>query len=350
MLKPPKRYYNTSKYFSETAILAPGETPEARYAAWCLSLIAQPHFCQDHAHIQLVINEASHDISPVLKNSDPWSRDPESEVDPGKFKFRAELRCPVCCRKYANCPPEFHETNLRTFAADTEERTRVLACFREFVAWLKRQRCGMALLVGRPGTGKTRLACDAVGELDCRALYVRQGQITSALRASYGHKEVVLSRPRSRGEYDEEDEQAESPIDFLFDLPLLVLDEIGCTALANDDRLALDELIKHRYDHRKPTILISNLPLNELKVFLGDALADRINHATGNGKFIIQFSGQSFRRSTGEDYLAGLQGDRAASSDATAKPSPQPPPTNLGGPSQSDQVSSEPKAEKPADF
>jgi len=67
----------------------------------------------------------------------------------------------------------------------------------------------------------------------------------------------------------------------------------------------LDELLKHRYDAGKPTILISNLPLDQLKEFLGDALTDRVKHATGNGKFILQFKGESYRRSAGENYLTG---------------------------------------------
>ena len=90
------------------------------------------------------------------------------------------------------------------------------------------------------------------------------------------------------------------------DVSFLVLDEIGCTTMANDERLLLDELLKHRYEQRKPTVLISNLPLDPLKEFLGNALADRIGHATGNGRFIIQFSVASFRRSDGENYLDGL--------------------------------------------
>jgi DNA replication protein DnaC len=95
-------------------------------------------------------------------------------------------------------------------------------------------------------------------------------------------------------------------------LRFLVLDEIGCLPLASDEKLFLDELFKHRYEHRGPTILISNLPLTGthdapgLKEFLGDALTDRIKEATGNGKFIVQFFGESYRRSTRESYLEGL--------------------------------------------
>lgn len=42
------------------------------------------------------------------------------------------------------------------------------------------------------------------------------------------------------------------------------------------------------------------------KEFLGGALTDRVKEATGNGKFIVQFSGESYRRTTGDNYLKGL--------------------------------------------
>ena len=133
--------------------------------------------------------------------------------------------------------------------------------------------------------------------------YVRQGQLTCALRAAYNHKEVVLRRGGS------DEDEAETPptvLEIVQQVRFLVLDEIGCHSLANDERLLLDELIKHRYEQNKPTILISNLALDQLKEFLGDAPSDRIACATGNGKFVLQFSGESYRRTVKEDYLSGL--------------------------------------------
>ncbi len=70
---------------------------------------------------------------------------------------------------------------------------------------------------------------------------------------------------------------------------------------------------KTRFDQRKPTILISNLPLGDvdgrpgLKRFLGDAIWDRLYCASGDGRFILRFSGESYRPSHGDEYLAGLR-------------------------------------------
>jgi DNA replication protein DnaC len=178
-----------------------------------------------------------------------------------------------------------------------------LAICREFARQVNERDCGFLEICGFTGNGKTRLACNIIREMNhSDSLYLRQGQLTSALRATYGRKDVFLhGRPQG---VDED----ESPplLEVVQQVHLLMLDELGCNAFANDERLLLDELLKHRYEHRKPTILASNLPLDHLKEFLGDALSDRIADATGNGRFILQFSGESYRRTTGEDYLTGL--------------------------------------------
>jgi DNA replication protein DnaC len=168
-------------------------------------------------------------------------------------------------------------------------------------------------LVGPTGTGKTRLACNIIGALEDRdALYVRQGTLTTALRSTYGRKDVFLYRPQFSSDQDAGKVEPPKPLDIVYKVRMLVLDEIGCTALANDERLLLNELLKHRYDERKPTVLISNLPLTGtadalgLKQFLGDALTDRIREATGNRKFIVRFFAESYRRTTGENYLNGI--------------------------------------------
>ena len=203
----------------------------------------------------------------------------------------------------------FTDTTFETFDTSTKERVDSLARCREFAAQVNQHGCGFALLVGGPGTGKTRLACNVVRVLENRdALYIRQGELTCELRATYGRKDVFLHRSR-RQENDDEDggDDPPSPLEIVRKVRFLVLDEIGCTALANDERLLLDELLKHRYEQRKPTILISNLALDVLQEFLGDAPYDRIRHASGGGKFILQFNGESYRRGSGENYLWGTR-------------------------------------------
>ncbi len=167
-------------------------------------------------------------------------------------------------------------------------------------------------MIGWPGTGKTRLACNIIRKVavsDC--LYLTQARFTMLHRERYGHRYVHLDR-RGSTEEDGGNEGPETIWTVAKAANLLVLDELGVDVMGADIRLPFDDLLKHRYDHRKATILISNLPLTGaperpgFKAFMGDALADRIVHATGNRKFLLQFFGESYRRNDGEEYLRGL--------------------------------------------
>jgi DNA replication protein DnaC len=289
-------------HLTERITLSPGETKEERFGAWLLEKAASSHFCAHHVQTKLVACRSSQDIRPVEKEHKYYDPFWKVEFEPNVFDFKVSLRCPACQCAYALCPREFHNTPLATFETSTPEQAKALDLARHFISQVDRRRRGWALLVGPPGTGKTHLACGVVSELDNReALYVRLATLTCELRASYGRKVVTVRMGTSTG--NDSDNETRGPLELTKVVPFLVLDEIGCNQLAADERVMLDELLRHRYDHRKPSILISNLPLDELKSFLGDALIDRIRHASGNGRFIMQFFGASYRRSSGEAYL-----------------------------------------------
>ncbi|WP_339959317.1 ATP-binding protein [Photorhabdus tasmaniensis] len=57
---------------------------------------------------------------------------------------------------------------------------------------------------------------------------------------------------------------------FYSELDLLIIDEIGVQYGTVSERNILFEVINNRYEDLLPTILISNLPMNDLPVFLGD--------------------------------------------------------------------------------
>jgi DNA replication protein DnaC len=305
MLERNQTFKNPAQTFREEITLGPNETKQSRFETWLAAKLTLPHPCPNHPNEKLVLSPSKSGISKTYEEPEDYLDSPKERS--GVFMFRAALECPACRCIYARCPPEFQTTSFETFDSSTADRAEALSRCREFAAQINETGCGFALFVGGPGNGKTRLASNIVRSLDdTDSLYTRQGELTVALRASYGRRDVYLHR-RDRKEDDEDDNEPPTPLEIAQRVQFLILDELGCNPIANDERLFLDELLKHRYDERKPTLLISNLSLSELKDFIGDALADRVKHASGDGRFIVQFSGESFRRTTGENYLAGLR-------------------------------------------
>ena len=250
-----------------------------------------------------------HSTPLLLKSATSASRSMISDdlvnwPDMKTFEFIAVFACPACRVQYAEAPPEFWESTFAGFEVPTPSLETNLGRCREFAAHLKMHNRGFLLMTGRCGNGKTRLACNILREVNAgQNLYLTQGRLTTLHRAAYGHRFHFFANQRwVRPENKSVGEQAH-------DASILVLDELGALRLAADEMLLIDEIVKHRYDHGKPTILISNLPLTGsaeqpgLKEFLGDALTDRIRDATGNGRFILQFAEPSYRRGRADGYL-----------------------------------------------
>jgi|ERR1035437_44966 DNA replication protein DnaC len=297
----------------------PGLSREQHFEKWLDEL--SPRYCGRHKRTLLMLNrETSRRSSLSVAASDIWYRRymdprqlaeiPDRAVIEKFHPFEACFRCPACKLQYAQVPPLFYESCFDAFQAGTPELKHNLAKCREFILQVNGRGCGFLLMSGLVGTGKTMLACCVIRELNHNnSLYIRQAQLTNALRESYGRKDVFI---HGRGQVDDGD-AIRALLDVVQQVGFLILDEIGCTVLANDEKRLLDELIKYRFEHNKPTILISNLPLKGkpekpgLKEIFGDALTDRIREATGNGKFILQFAGKSYRPTTGENYLQGLR-------------------------------------------
>lgn len=118
-------------------------------------------------------------------------------------------------------------------------------------------------LSGNVGVGKTRLAASLVNELA-----VRHRVISAAWAVP-----ELLERLRRRG-------PAASDNDYLFEAvrraPCLVLDDIGAERLTDWIQERLYLIIDYRYREELPTIITSNLTLNELTEQLSHRIASRI--------------------------------------------------------------------------
>ncbi|HBU6027052.1 TPA: ATP-binding protein, partial [Klebsiella pneumoniae] len=92
------------------------------------------------------------------------------------------------------------------------------------------------------------------------------------------------------------DTTEESVLDHYASLDLLIIDEVGVQFGSPAEMTILHEVINARYESVLPTILISNLPPEQLKEFISDRIFDRV---TDGGRNYLVFNWASFRGNNG---------------------------------------------------
>jgi DNA replication protein DnaC len=136
-----------------------------------------------------------------------------------------------------------------------------------------------ALFYGAPGTGKTHLACAIMRSVAIQygVRYTTVSDLARAVRSTYHRKA---------------DDTEQDVLTAHISPSLLTIDEIGVGLGTDHERAMLHDVVAKRYDHRKPTILISNLQLDAVRAALGDRLVDRMREDNG---MAISFSWPSYR-------------------------------------------------------
>lgn len=136
---------------------------------------------------------------------------------------------------------------------------------------------GTVAMIGNRGTGKTRLAAEAIREhAPSKAHYTTAMEIFLRIQASFD----------KRGSQTQLEIVKE-----LAQCPLLVIDEVqerGNSAW--EDRL-LTHILDKRYGSVLPTIIIANLSAESFAEQMGESISSRMNEGGG----IITITGKSFR-------------------------------------------------------
>lgn len=122
------------------------------------------------------------------------------------------------------------------------------------------------LIVGPTGTGKTYQAYGAVRALLARGVRLRWEATTSA---------DLHARLRPRQGHD-----TERDLQTLARCPLLILDDLGAAKTSEWTEELTYRLINHRYEHLLPTLITTNLPIDQLRTALGDRVASRLAEMT----------------------------------------------------------------------
>ena len=182
----------------------------------------------------------------------------------------------------AGIPERFMPRTLANFHAEQPGQKIALAVCQAYVdAWPAKLQTGASLvLTGKPGTGKTHLAC-AVGNEVIRStgaavLFITVAAMLRAIKETY-RKDSELTEGQA--------------IAGLMLPDLLIIDEIGVQVGSEHEKLLMFEVLNERYQRLKPTILISNLDVDDLEHFLGNRVMDRYRECGA----VLAFDWQSHR-------------------------------------------------------
>lgn len=193
----------------------------------------------------------------------------------GDFLRDYEERCPQCvqearlksrlggrdgiAKRFQRCSFDNYEVNhesqaqvkdiLESFARDFEDHLEMGT---------------PVLLLGGVGTGKTHLACSIANEIADRgynSIFRSVSALIRSIRDCWGRS----------------GEEAKL-IELYKNIDLLIIDEVGVQAGSDNERNILFDIINGRYEEMKPTIMISNLKIEDFTKAVGQRIASRIQH------------------------------------------------------------------------
>lgn len=203
----------------------------------------------------------------------------EIEADQAKWR-EEELRDRL---EKAGAPKRLLGATIRGYATSHQGAQEAASAARSTLDTLLASRGAGApslVLHGRPGTGKTHLA-----------VAIMRGVLAAGLTARYTTVSHLARAVRST--YRRGAEQTEYQVLEEHIAPaLLVIDEIGVGLGTTHETAMLHDVIAGRYDRMRPTILVSNLGLEEIRAALGERVVDRLRE---DGAQDVVFDWDSFR-------------------------------------------------------
>lgn len=162
-------------------------------------------------------------------------------------------------------PLRFRDRGFGNFVVKNEGQRKAFEVAQRFYReWdVTTARGEFLIFQGKPGTGKTHLACAIAHNL------LRAGYTASYVNAIDA---IRIIRDTWRRNSERTEMQA---LEAFERLDLLVLDEIGVQFSTEAERTQLFDILNRRYRDCKPTILLTNLDLNGMEEVLGERIFDR---------------------------------------------------------------------------
>ncbi len=214
-------------------------------------------------------------------------RDAEAKADIERDKQAARERANrrwLGKIKGAAIPERFKDRTLDSYIAKTTGQKKALAFAKEYAEnfdqVIKTGRS--AIFVGKVGTGKTHLAIGialSIMQQQRSPLFVTVQRLIRRVKDSWHTKT-----------------ETESDVVEAFASPdLLILDEVGVQFGSEFEKQLLFDVLNERYEKLKPSILLSNIPSEQLSEYLGERVMDRLRE---NGGALIGFNWDSHRKNT----------------------------------------------------
>ena len=242
-----------------------------------------------NAEIDAICRQAAPTIEcSVHGNERPLSREMTWRAIRGGQRQPAYEPCPLCRAardeqstvdrlNRAGVPLNLCRATLENWKPQCEAEEHHLDHVRAFI----RVRRGFLIMLGELGTGKSHLAA-AITRHFRMPLYIKQSELLRRLRATYRDKAAV------------------DPVDQAQDCDLLVLDEVGLSPGGRDELPMLHDVLDHRYNERKPTVLTGNVSLESMEGIIGERMADRLRESAFA---VLTFGGMSQRRAARGIYF-----------------------------------------------
>ena len=184
--------------------------------------------------------------------------------------------------KSAAIPERFRDRTLDSYIAKTTGQKDALAFAKEYAENFDEvlQTGRSCIFVGKPGTGKTHLAIGialSIMQQQQSALFVTVQRLIRRVKDSWHTKEETESEV----------------IDAYASPDLLILDEVGVHFGSEFEKQVLFDVLNERYEKLKPSILLSNIPSEQLSDYLGERVTDRLRENKGR---MIGFNWDSYRK------------------------------------------------------
>lgn len=180
----------------------------------------------------------------------------------------------------AGIPERFKARALETYIVDPKniKQQRLYDFCKDYAANFDsvRKTGRSFLMLGTVGTGKTHLSIGIALEVmksSHSAVFTSASKIFRSIKDTY-HKGSHQKESEAMAVYTQCD--------------LLIIDEVGVQRGSDFEKETFFDVINERYENMRPTIILSNLTIDEIKVFLGERVFDRLRE-NGGKAFLLDW-------------------------------------------------------------